>query len=46
MKYEWFCTDSECMQYGRKISETEYEFIKAVWLNACGDDERVKNSKK
>ena len=34
----WFCTDPDCMQYCQKISETEFRFIQAVWLDTCGDD--------
>lgn len=41
----WFCTDPDCMQYCQKISETEYRFIQAVWLDTCGDDPRPKNAK-
>lgn len=41
----WYCTDNDCMQYCRKISETEYEFIQAVWLDTCGDDPRSENAK-
>lgn len=41
----WFCTDPDCMQYCQKISETEYRFIQAVWLDTCGDDIRAKNAK-
>ncbi len=42
---EWFCTDPDCMQYCKKISETEYKFIQAVWLDTCGDDKRAENAK-
>lgn len=41
----WFCTDPDCMQYCQKISETEFRFIQAVWLDTCGDDPRAKNAK-
>ena len=41
----WFCTDPDCMQYCKKISETEYEFIQAVWLDTCGDDPVAENAK-
>lgn len=44
MAEEWFCADSDCMQYCKKISETEYEFIQTVWLD-CGTDERAENAK-
>ena len=41
----WFCTDPDCMQYCQKISETEFRFIQAVWLDTCGDDPRAINAK-
>lgn len=34
----WFCTDPDCMQYCQKVSETEFRFIQAVWLDTCGDN--------
>lgn len=39
----WFCTDSDCLQYCKKINETEYDFIQAVWLDDC--EPRAKNAK-
>lgn len=41
----WFCTDSDCMQYCKKVSETEFRFIQAVWLDTCGDDPIAENAK-
>lgn len=41
----WFCTDPDCMQYCQKISETEFRFIQAVWLDTCGDDPRARHAK-
>lgn len=41
----WFCTDDGCMQYCKKISNTEFKFIQAVWLDTCGDDSKAENSK-
>ena len=41
----WFCTDPDCMQYCKKISEKEYKFIQAVWLDTCRDDEKAENAK-
>lgn len=35
---DWFCTDNDCMQYCKKHSDTEFEFIQAVWLDTCDDD--------
>lgn len=32
-KNGWFCTDPDCMQYCRKVTETAFELIQAVWLN-------------
>lgn len=41
----WFCTDSDCLQYCRKVSDTEFSFIQAVWLDTCGNDTRAENAK-
>ena len=41
----WFCADSDCMQHCKKISETEFIFIQAVWLDTCGDDPKAENAK-
>lgn len=41
----WFCTDSDCLQHCKKESETVFSFIQAVWLDACGDDERAVNAR-
>ena len=41
----WFCTDPDCMQHCKKISETEFKFIQAVWLDTCGDDPRARNAR-
>lgn len=41
----WFCTDNDCMQHCKKISETEFKFIQAVWLDTCHDDPKAKNAK-
>ena len=41
----WFCTDPDFMQHCQKISETEFRFIQAVWLDTCGDDIRARHAK-
>lgn len=41
----WFCTDSDCMQYCKKVNETEFEFIQTVWLDTYGDDPKAENAK-
>ena len=41
----WFCTDGDCMQHCKKISETEFQFIQAVWLDTCNGDIRAENAK-
>lgn len=41
----WFCTDSDCLQYCKKESDTEFSFIQAVWLDTCKNDVRAKNAK-
>lgn len=41
----WFCTDPDCMQHCKKISETEFRFIQAVWLDTCDGDLEAKNTK-
>lgn len=41
----WFCTDPDCMQFCRKVNETEFEFIQVVWLDTCGDDPVAENAK-
>lgn len=42
-KNGWFCTDPDCMQHCRKVTETAFELIQAVWLDTCGDDPKAKN---
>ena len=41
----WFCTNSDCMQHCKKESETEFQFIQAVWLDTCDGDTRAENAK-
>ena len=41
----WFCTDPDCLQYCKKVSETEFSFIQAVWLDTCKGDTRAENAK-
>ena len=41
----WFCTDDDCMQHCKKESETEFQFIQAVWLDTCDGDIRAENAK-
>ena len=41
----WFCTDSDCMQYCKKESDTQFSFIQAVWLDTCDNDTRAENAK-
>ena len=41
----WFCIDNDCLQYCKKESDTKFNFIQAVWLDTCSDDERAKNAK-
>jgi hypothetical protein len=42
---DWCCTDPDCLQHGKKISETEFKFIQAVWLDTCEGDTRAINAK-
>lgn len=41
----WYCTDNDCMQYCRSLGDRKYEFVQAIWLDTCGDDQRAKNAK-
>ena len=41
----WFCTDPDCMQHCKKINDTEFKFIHAVWLDTCHDDPKAENRK-
>lgn len=41
----WFCTDPDCLQYCKKVNDTEFKLIQAVWLDTCSDDTRVENAK-
>ena len=34
----WFCTDPDCMQFCRQVSENIFEFIQAVLLNTYNDN--------
>lgn len=40
----WFCTDPDCMQYCKKVNETEYQFVQTVWLDTCNGDTKAANA--
>ena len=40
----WFCTDPDCMQYCKKVNETEYQFVQTVWLDTCSGDTKAENA--
>jgi hypothetical protein len=40
----WFCTDPDCLQFCKKHSETQFEFVQAVWLDTCDGDTRAENA--